>query len=570
MENRSRDERRATGEGEVGRVSDIVHFPRELCRWLRRIGIAVVFHSNGKPRRLVRRALFHSNGRVRGVFRRWVYHTRGTPRSLFIRWLTIPRTNETIRPMATLFYDVSLVLRFGFEPPVGIIRVEQYLAEYLVRQRSDDVQFVVFDKNVGAYRMTLPAERDLVDAILFRRYQRFKPLSPETPPQNSTKVEATEAPRSRSGFVRKVMRELARAPRNAVRRLPRVPRGLRAAVSGLWPASSTWSRAAPSADEPLIGAFPFRRGDTLLIVSNAWDYVDYAYLTRIVRRDGVRLIAVIYDVIAMELPFTTPSPIHIYHRHWVELGHLATHLVAISRHALQSYHCFIGEPNDLDPPMSYAYLPNFLFERREEIGESAVTELLDRRFVIFCSTIETRKNHQLLLHLWDRLRQEIDCDTLPILVFVGSWGWGTECVRMLSERNWRLRDHLRILNKISDAELIWLYRNARFTVFPSLAEGFGLAAAESLSFGTPVIVSNYPALLEATEGLMPAHDPLDLPSWLAEMRLLILNDEYLSSLRTKAAAFRGADYGEFADAVLKATACDPIDNGLAEEERADA
>jgi len=287
-------------------------------------------------------------------------------------------------------------------------------------------------------------------------------------------------------------------------------------------------------------------------MANTWDYMDYGYLTRIVRRDGVRLISVIYDVIAMEMPFTTPASVHVYHRHWVELGHLATHLVAISRHSLQSYQHFIGEPNDLAPPMSYAYLPNFLYERRHEIGETVVPSLLDRRFVVFCSTIEARKNHQLLLHLWERLRQEIDSDTLPILVLVGSWGWGVENVRLLSERNWRLRDHLRILDGLSDAQLIWLYRNACFTVFPSHSEGFGLAAAESLSFGTPVVVANCSALIEATEGLMPAYDPLDLPNWLAEMRRLIVDSSSLTALRRKAAQYKGAHYTDFAYAIRDA------------------
>jgi glycosyltransferase involved in cell wall biosynthesis len=142
---------------------------------------------------------------------------------------------------------------------------------------------------------------------------------------------------------------------------------------------------------------------------------------------------------------------------------------------------------------------------------------------------------------------------LPILVFVGGWGWGAEEVRSMSERNWRLRDHLRIFADTTDAELIWLYRHARFTVCPAFAEGFGLAAAESLSFGTPVVISNCPALVEATEGLMPCHDPLDFPSWLTEMRRLILDDDYVASLRTQAAGFDGVGHADFGVAILDAT-----------------
>jgi glycosyltransferase involved in cell wall biosynthesis len=287
----------------------------------------------------------------------------------------------------------------------------------------------------------------------------------------------------------------------------------------------------------------------VLSMANAWDYMDYAYLHRICRDDGVRFVSVVYDVIAMQFPFTTPSAQHIYHRHWVEIGHSAAHLLAISRFSVDQYVEYIAEPNELSPALSHAYLPNFLRDRADEIGEMPVVGLLRRNFVVFCSTIETRKNHLLLLQLWDRLRLEFDQDVLPLLVFVGKWGWGTETVRIMSERNYHLRGRLMILDRVSDAELIWIYRHARFTLFPSLSEGYGLGAAESLSFGTPVVVSNCPALIEATEGLMPAHDPLDFMAWLDEMRGLIRDDARLDELRQAAARYRGPAYDAFAGAV---------------------
>jgi FkbM family methyltransferase len=580
-----------------------------------------------------------------------------------------------------VFYDAGLILRFGFNPPVGIVRVEQYVAELLSRDRSILLRFVIFDDADRAYRTLRSDERTLLHNILFNRYSEHIVSDPmpdmgEMPPDDTLRLlDATPAPQApdpaEEGIeppceeAQPVRRNLlgklatsARTPRelfneilskdltrmlpvrpeySPVRRLstrilrrslaggaramhlalynaaapvragtrfasyltrtdvlPMEPAADRAkpptpeavaerageaiagfvaqemarmpteatpemvsnAVLQLMPEMVAEARAQmvlePDPQEEMPGAYRFQPGDTVITISNTWDYMDYGYLTRIVRQGKVRLISVIYDVIAMEMPYTTPAPIHIYHRHWIELGHLATKLVAISRHSEERYRRFIGVPNDLDPPMTYAYLPNFLYERREEIGETPVSELLGRRFVVFCSTIETRKNHQLLLHAWDRLREEIDPEQLPVLVFVGQWGWGTETVRLLSERNWRLRDHLRILNAISDAELIWLYRNTSFTVFPALSEGFGLAAAESLSFGTPVVVANCPALIEASEALMPAHDPLDLMSWIAELRRLILDADYLAALREKAATYRGAGYEDFAHAIRDA------------------
>jgi glycosyltransferase involved in cell wall biosynthesis len=256
----------------------------------------------------------------------------------------------------------------------------------------------------------------------------------------------------------------------------------------------------------------------------------------------------------MEIPFVTPAPAHLYHRHWVEIGHASERLIAISQFSAESYVRYISEPNNIDVPIDHALLPNFLKERATQIGERAVDELVGREFVVYCSSIEIRKNHILLLHLWEELRQRIAPEKLPILVFVGKWAWSAETVRLVAERNWRLRTHLRILTEISDAQLVWLYRNARFTVFPSLTEGFGLAASESLSFGTPVVISHCPALLEATERLMPAFHPHDFIGWMAELERLIIDDDYLAALKERATQFRGAPYDAFAaklrDAVL--------------------
>ncbi len=315
------------------------------------------------------------------------------------------------------------------------------------------------------------------------------------------------------------------------------------------------SIAPPPADTPVIApprpdtgpaGASFRTGDVLILAGNTWDYMDYRYLAGLVRDSGIRFIAVIYDVAAMELPFVTPAAANIYHRHWVEIGHCAERLVAISRFSAESYERFIARPNGLGVAIDHAPLPNFLRQRAARIGEKMVQELEQRNFVVYCSTIELRKNHVLLLHLWDELRQRIAPDKLPVLVFVGKWGWSNETIRLISGGNWRLRPHLRIMTEISDAELIWLYRNARFTVFPSLSEGFGLAAAESLSFGTPVVVSHCPALLEATEHLMPALHPHDFMGWLGEMERLILDDAYLDMLRVAAVRFRGPDHDAFA------------------------
>lgn len=64
-----------------------------------------------------------------------------------------------------------------------------------------------------------------------------------------------------------------------------------------------------------------------------------------------------------------------------------------------------------------------------------------------------------------------------------------------------LEDHVTITGFVSDQELGAMYRGAEAFVLPSLFEGFGMPAVESLALGTPTIVSDLPVLREATLGL---------------------------------------------------------------------
>ncbi|MFL5516929.1 MAG: glycosyltransferase, partial [Gemmatimonadales bacterium] len=65
--------------------------------------------------------------------------------------------------------------------------------------------------------------------------------------------------------------------------------------------------------------------------------------------------------------------------------------------------------------------------------------------------------------------------------------------------------HVRLLGRLSDAQLPLAYRAADMTVVPTVAlEGFGLIAVESLAAGTPVLVTPVGGLPEVVAALSPA------------------------------------------------------------------
>ncbi|UCI08267.1 glycosyltransferase [Mesorhizobium sp. B1-1-8] len=179
------------------------------------------------------------------------------------------------------------------------------------------------------------------------------------------------------------------------------------------------------------------------------------------------------------------------------------------------------------PPVHRFPMPSLLHEKASRLG---TTSRLDagEPFVLYCSTIEIRKNHIMLARIW---QQAIDESVrLPRLVCVGRWGWMVEELSAYLDAHPRLKDQIVFTGPVSDEELIGYYRSASFGVFPSHIEGWGYAASECLDFGIPVIVSTTPSLIEATGGLMPAIDSNDQAGWYAAIRKMAEDHAWRSSL----------------------------------------
>lgn len=149
-------------------------------------------------------------------------------------------------------------------------------------------------------------------------------------------------------------------------------------------------------------------------------------------------------------------------------------------------------------------------------------------FVLYCSTIEVRKNHIMLARIWQQARDE--GVRLPKLVCVGRWGWMIDELKAYLKSHPELAQSIVFTGPISDDELIRHYRTASFGVFPSHIEGWGYAASECLDFGVPVIVSTTPSLIEATGGLMPAIDSTDQAGWYAAIRRMAQDKAWHVSL----------------------------------------
>ncbi len=134
-------------------------------------------------------------------------------------------------------------------------------------------------------------------------------------------------------------------------------------------------------------------------------------------------------------------------------------------------------------------------------------------YFVMLGTIEPRKNHLLLLHLWRTLVERYG-QRAPRLVIVGQRGWECEQVVDLLDRCEALRDVVLEKGNCDDTELATWLAHAQALLFPSFAEGYGMPLAEALVAGVPVIASDLPAFREIGSDVPEYLDPLDGLGWM--------------------------------------------------------
>ena len=134
------------------------------------------------------------------------------------------------------------------------------------------------------------------------------------------------------------------------------------------------------------------------------------------------------------------------------------------------------------------------------------------------------------------------------LRFIG--GGSLSFIRVFDRRVAELRQGRRVevLRGVDDAVLLSSYAEARFTVFPSLHEGYGLPVAESLAHGVPVVTSDYGSTAEiAVDGGCLTVDPRDDDAIIEAMRSLLVDDVVLDRLRAECLARPERTWDTYAD-----------------------
>jgi glycosyltransferase involved in cell wall biosynthesis len=253
----------------------------------------------------------------------------------------------------------------------------------------------------------------------------------------------------------------------------------------------------------------FQRGAYLINLGTSWWLQNYFLHVRAAKaRYGIRYVPYVHDCIPIMMPEHCVERLTRDFITWA-LGAFqhADHIMVNSKATAADVKLVAGqlghridEPSvvtlDADYRAATARLP-------PDLGASANPEIFLKHdirpgaYVLFVSTIESRKNHLMAFSAWLSLAKKHGPRNVPRLVCVGNRGWLNDAIYAKLSASKILQQKVTMLSRISDPDLEQLYRNCLFTIYPSSYEGWGLPVTESLCFGKVPVLANGSSLPEA-------------------------------------------------------------------------
>jgi glycosyltransferase involved in cell wall biosynthesis len=257
-----------------------------------------------------------------------------------------------------------------------------------------------------------------------------------------------------------------------------------------------------------------RPNDELVLLDSSWHVKGLSEQVSALKSRGVRIVAIIYDIIPLQYPEFCDDQLVAVFAEWFEwVSKVSDCFVCISRSVLDDIKQEVIarlSKSEADQ-RSYGY-----FHLGAELDMKDTSKVSDQRLrdvfaseqpvFIAVSTIEPRKNHGYLLDVFDCLWQEGSSARLCI---VGRVGWKCDAFMERAMKHTELGRRFFMFNELDDNGLEYAYCNAKALIFPSLAEGFGLPLVEAMQRGLPAIASDIKVFREVGGDYLSYCNPRD-------------------------------------------------------------
>jgi glycosyltransferase involved in cell wall biosynthesis len=253
------------------------------------------------------------------------------------------------------------------------------------------------------------------------------------------------------------------------------------------------------------------------------------FLPRLLGAVARRRVVTIHDLTYKRFPelLQKETLINLENHMQRELAH-ADAAICVSESTRQDLLAFY----DIDPSRAVTILSGLAVPSSDT--RLPTPDTLPKNYILFLSTIEPRKNLDVLLDAYARLRARGAYD--GDLVIVGRVGWKAESMVK------RLRaPGVHHLDYVPPPQLEAIYRNAELFVFPSIYEGFGFPLLEAMAYGVPSIAARSSSLPEIGGDAAIYFDPHDARALEAQMER-VLTDATLRAQLAEAGIARAAKF----------------------------
>lgn len=221
-------------------------------------------------------------------------------------------------------------------------------------------------------------------------------------------------------------------------------------------------------------------------------YLFFAFPSPILfKRKGI--FNTIHDMGAWDVPYTMKKLSKIYFKYsYINAARVSDGIFTVSKFTKERIIKLLKYDNDKIHivPSGISTLFNVCKENDPQMLFEKYA--IPSNYILCLSTLEPRKNMNLLLEAYNEVLDKVDYD----LVLVGRKGWKVNEFLRKSEK---IKNRIHLTGFIEDEDLPYIYKMAKCFVFTSIYEGFGLPPLEALSMGTTVISSNAASLPEVLE-----------------------------------------------------------------------
>lgn len=272
---------------------------------------------------------------------------------------------------------------------------------------------------------------------------------------------------------------------------------------------------------------------------NAGDYDAVLFTNYAVpfRKLSCKVVCCIPDMVSFLYPGTLPMVYRYYNRAMIRNSIKRSDLVLTISDSVKNE--IVDHFPRYSSKIAYTWLGLYKGIHKESnprpYENAALTALESQRFFLFVSTVEKRKNVELVLDAFLKLKELGGADEYK-MVFAGRLGYGSEEYTTVA-RDSQFSDDVVFSGYVSDPDLNRLYNEASAFVFPSVYEGFGFVQIECMSVGLPIILSEIPTNREISREYGIFFDLNDENTLIKAMNDVVLGNIDRKRLEEIAAAY---------------------------------